>query len=272
MNTKNLDDQLQSTENGSIEVAGKSQDRTTATSAASPTELNAEKLGRVYFIRHGESTSNERNIFAGVLDVALTPYGKLQARHAGMDIQKKGIKFDAVYVSHMIRARETCEIALDVSQALRSPDVPIQIDYRISERSQGIFTKRNKNLGFYCIPFVDQILLVNSFSSDLLREALRSSRVTTEDIKKLFLQLDTDGSNALDKDEIMELLGRIEDMTTGERSSEDIRRHLIDYLFATLDSDKNSTVDMQQLEDYVSTYGLVANVNVVSAAASLAGG
>ncbi len=666
--------------------------KTNNTSASVADAEKDDYPGRAYFVRHGESTSNERNIFAGVLDVALTPYGKLQARHAGMDIQKKGIKFDAVYVSHMIRARETCEIALDVSQALRSPDVPIQIDYRISERSQGIFTKRNKNLvrlalgyesfeemlhsyneappggeriaqvysrvaafyeeqivprlqrgenvlvvcheyvleplsvylsglpptaykrlklpnakalsredlvkfrdyessgvatlrkktndlstmwaialyaiafllgsfvkavsasagipsnlfiaitvsglaiatfytylsidfkeskgevsqavknlvylwmlarwgvglllifsgvlyqgsgdlykvlwvlfwmvppaltspvlsllwggnlypaailsrtlsiiapvalistfavstlpinvkglnffylilvvglaipaviaqvwrnispvnsnhhsnewkfigilavalmncaigfqftpptlisdiffstnmnrsvaclqqlilavlifilirilaaltsvisrrwlteaeaqdayilltnpnfllwaalfsgvstnanpatlqyaifwaalGFYCIPFVDQILLVNSSSSDLLREALRSSRVTTEDIKKLFLQLDTDGSNALDKDEIMELLGRIEDMTTGERSSEDIRRYVTDYLFATLDSDKNSTVDMQELEDYVSTYGLVANVNVVSAAASPVG-
>lgn len=103
-------------------------------------------LGQVYFMRHGESTSNERNIFAGVLDVALTPYGELQASRAGIDIKNKGVKFDAVYVSHLRRARQTCEIALSVSQALKSPDVPIQMDYRISERSQGIFTKRNKNL------------------------------------------------------------------------------------------------------------------------------
>ncbi|MFN6479668.1 histidine phosphatase family protein [Nostoc sp. DedQUE07] len=123
-------------------------------------------------------------------------------------------------------------------------------------------------LGFFCIPLVEQILFMNSFGNELLRETLRSSRMATEDVRKLFQQLDTDGSNALDKDEIMELLGRIEDMTTGERSSEDVRRYVTDYLFATLDSDKNGTVDMQELEDYVSTYGLVANLNVVSAAAS----
>ena len=127
-------------------------------------------------------------------------------------------------------------------------------------------------LGFFCIPLVEQILFMNSFGNELLRETLRSSRMATEDVRKLFQQLDTDGSNALDKDEIMELLGRIEDMTTGERSSEDIRRYVTDYLFATLDSDKNGTVDLQELEDYVSTYGLVANLNVVSAAASPAGG
>jgi 2,3-bisphosphoglycerate-dependent phosphoglycerate mutase len=106
---------------------------------------------------------------------------------------------------------------------------------------------------------------MNSFGNELLRETLRSSRMATEDVRKLFQQLDTDGSNALNRDEIMELLGRIEDMTTGERSSEDIRSYVTNYLFATLDSDKNGTVDLRELEEYVSTYGLVANLNVVSA-------
>ncbi|MUH00275.1 histidine phosphatase family protein [Scytonema sp. UIC 10036] len=124
------------------------------------------------------------------------------------------------------------------------------------------------SLGFFCVPLIEQILFMNSFSNELLRETLRSSRMATEDVRKLFHQLDTDGSNALDKEEIMELLGRIEDMTTGERSSEEIRRYVTDYLFATLDSDKNGTVNLAELEDYVSTYGLVANLNVVSANAS----
>ncbi|MEH2126267.1 histidine phosphatase family protein [Nostoc sp.] len=123
-------------------------------------------------------------------------------------------------------------------------------------------------LGFFCIPLVEQILFMNSFGNELLRETLRSSRMATEDVRKLFHQLDTDSSNALDRDEIMELLGRIEDMTTGERSSEDVRRYVTDYLFVTLDSDKSGTVDLAELEEYVSTYGLVANLNVVSAAAS----
>ncbi|MEH2013815.1 EF-hand domain-containing protein [Nostoc sp.] len=123
-------------------------------------------------------------------------------------------------------------------------------------------------LGFFCIPLVEQILFMNSFGNELLRETLRSSRMATEDVRKLFQQLDTDGSNALDKDEIMELLGRIEDMTTGERSSEDVRRYVTDFLFNILDADKNGTVELAELEEYVSTYGLVANLNVVSAAAS----
>ena len=146
MNTRNLDDQVQSTENGSIEITSKFPDAATTTSAASPKEFNAEQLGRVYFIRHGESTSNERNIFAGVLDVDLTSFGRLQARRAGVDLKKKGTKFDAVYVSHMRRARQTCEIALAESQALKSPTTPVDIDHRISEKSFGIFAGRNLNL------------------------------------------------------------------------------------------------------------------------------
>ncbi|WP_333257507.1 histidine phosphatase family protein [Microcoleus sp. B5-C4] len=668
----------------SIEVTGKFHDAATTTSAASPKEFNAEQLGRVYFIRHGESTSNERNIFAGVLDVDLTSCGRLQARRAGVDLKKKGTKFDAVYVSHMRRARQTCEIALAESQALKSPDTPVQIDHRISEKSFGIFAGRNLNLlrlalgyegfeemlhshneappagekiaqvysraarfyedkivphlergetvlvvchqyvleplalylsglpptaykhlklpngkalsgvdlvkfrdkesggaaslrkeindlsimwailiyaaafllgslaraistseagipsvlfraiivaclaastfytyldidfaaskrkvtstvkylvygwmavrwavglflifsgflyqteadlykvlwvlfwmvppaltspvlsvlwggnlypsallsrtlsivaplallatlkvanlpinvdsliffgiililglaipgaiaqfwrdkspvesnhhsknwkfigvlavafmalatgfqftpstfisdlfsstdpnrslaclqqlalatlvfvsmrvlavltsaftkgklskaeardayillvnpnfflwaalfigvsttanpeavryaifwaalGFFCIPLIEQILFMNSFGNDILRETLRSSRVATADIKKLFLQLDTDGSKALERTEIMELLGLIEDMTTGERSSEEVRSYITDYLFNTLDSDKNGSVDLAELEEYISTYGLVANLNV----------
>ncbi|MEP6520504.1 histidine phosphatase family protein [Microcoleus vaginatus DQ-U2] len=127
-------------------------------------------------------------------------------------------------------------------------------------------------LGFFCIPLIEQILFMNSFGNDILRETLRSSRVATEDVKKLFLQLDTDGSKSLERTEIMELLGLIEDMTTGERSSEEVRSYITDYLFNILDSDKNGTVDLAELEEYVSTYGLVANLNVGSASASPVGG
>ncbi|MEO0406978.1 MAG: histidine phosphatase family protein [Cyanobacteria bacterium P01_A01_bin.135] len=104
------------------------------------------RQGTVYFVRHGESTSNERNIFAGVLDVELTAFGKMQARQAGHDIKKKGVAFDSVYVSHLKRARQTCDIALAVSGALKSPDTQPYIDHRISEKSFGIFAQRNKNL------------------------------------------------------------------------------------------------------------------------------
>ncbi|CAD5916950.1 2,3-bisphosphoglycerate-dependent phosphoglycerate mutase [Planktothrix tepida] len=124
------------------------------------------------------------------------------------------------------------------------------------------------SLGFFCIPLIEQILFMNAFGNDILRETLRSSRMATENVKKLFLKLDTDGSKTLDRAEIMELLGLIEDMTSGTRSSEEVRKYITDYLFNILDADKNGTIDLQELEDYISTYGLVANLNVAPATAS----
>ena len=125
------------------------------------------------------------------------------------------------------------------------------------------------SLGFFCIPMIEQILFINSFSNEILRETLRSSRMATEDIKSLFLKLDTDGSKSLDRDEIMELLGLIEDMTTGTRSSEEVRHYITDYLLNILDADGNGSVDLAELEEYLSTYGLVANLNIAPATPSL---
>ncbi|MEO0706297.1 MAG: histidine phosphatase family protein [Cyanobacteria bacterium J06649_5] len=102
--------------------------------------------GTAYFIRHGESTFNERNIFAGVVDAELTAFGKMQARQAGQDIKRKNVTFDAVYVSHLRRARQTCDIALTVSNALHAPTIEPQLDHRLGEKSFGIFAQRNKNL------------------------------------------------------------------------------------------------------------------------------
>lgn len=125
-------------------------------------------------------------------------------------------------------------------------------------------------LGFFCIPLIEQILFMNAFTSDILRETLRSSRMATEDVRKLFETLDTDGSKTLDKGEIIELLGMIEDLTTGERSSEEIRNYVGNYLFNILDADKNGSVSLGELEDYLSTYGMVANLNIVPQAQSSA--
>lgn len=102
--------------------------------------------GTVYFLRHGESTSNEKNIFAGIIDVPLTDFGRQQARQAGQDIKKRGLQFDVVYVSHLQRAKETCAIALQESNALKNAQTSTNEDRRLGERSFGIFAGCNLNL------------------------------------------------------------------------------------------------------------------------------
>ena len=71
-------------------------------------------------------------------DAALTRVGSVQ------DIKRRGTKFDAIFVSHMRRARQTCQLVMEECD----PDctLPHQIDHRLAEKSFGIFAGRNINV------------------------------------------------------------------------------------------------------------------------------
>ena len=57
---------------------------------------------------------------------------------------RRGITFDAVFVSHMRRARQTCQLVVEAA----SPGctLPHVIDHRLAEKSSGIFAGRSMNL------------------------------------------------------------------------------------------------------------------------------
>ncbi|MBW4661434.1 MAG: hypothetical protein KME15_22410 [Drouetiella hepatica Uher 2000/2452] len=39
-------------------------------------------------------------------------------------------------------------------------------------------------------------------------------------------------------------------------------------MFKTLDADQSGSIDLDELEDYLSTYGMVANLNIATPAAT----
>ena len=90
----------------------------------------------VYFIRHGESQSNKDGIFAGQLDVPITPLGISQAREAGEKLRASGIKIDTILSSPLVRAYKT---AIEVAYAIHFPVDQIIVDPRLRERSLGTF-------------------------------------------------------------------------------------------------------------------------------------
>lgn len=110
--------------------------------------------GNAYWIRHGESDSNETRIYAGVVDSRLTPIGVLQGKNAGLDMKKKlvdrGIVIDAVYTSYQSRALETYREALSAcggsAALLRNPDVSPELRVDIAERNFGVMTKGNYSM------------------------------------------------------------------------------------------------------------------------------
>lgn len=65
---------------------------------------------RVYVIRHGESETNVQERWTGWLDAHLTEKGKNDAKTAGEFL--KNVAFQKIYVSDLVRAIETAEVAL----------------------------------------------------------------------------------------------------------------------------------------------------------------
>src|SRR3989338_5919677 len=64
----------------------------------------------IYLVRHGETEWNEKKIIQGHSDIPLNKKGELQAKELGQEF--KGIHFDAVFSSNLIRAKRTAEIAV----------------------------------------------------------------------------------------------------------------------------------------------------------------
>lgn len=124
-------------------------------SSSSSSGLGGErKRGNAFWIRHGESDSNETRIYAGVVDSRLTPVGVLQGKTAGLDMKKKlvdaGIKIDAVFVSYQSRALETYREALracgGAESLLRDAATEPELRVDIAERNFGVLTRGNYSM------------------------------------------------------------------------------------------------------------------------------
>ena len=88
-------------------------------------------MGKVYFVRHGQTYWNEENKICGITDIALTPLGHEQAVQAGKSIVESGIVFDEIICSPLIRAQETAGHISAITGR------PIRIDERLREQNFG---------------------------------------------------------------------------------------------------------------------------------------
>ena len=76
-------------------------------------------VSRLILVRHGQSQWNLENRFTGWVDVPLSKKGIDEANSAGETL--KDVKFDTIYVSHMLRAIQTLHYILINSNDLRTP-------------------------------------------------------------------------------------------------------------------------------------------------------
>ncbi|HET9850651.1 MAG TPA: histidine phosphatase family protein [Candidatus Saccharimonadales bacterium] len=89
----------------------------------------------IYLARHGQNEDNAAQILNGHRDLPLTEIGRQQATEVAQLAKDNHLKFDHVYVSPLIRARQTAEI---IASATGSP-TPI-IMPELIERDLGNLT------------------------------------------------------------------------------------------------------------------------------------
>ena len=101
-------------------------------------------MGKIYFLRHGQSVWNVENKICGRTDIPLTDEGRRQASMMGRNIQEEGIRIDEILCSPLSRAEETARIIAGILGA------PLRVEPRLTEQDFGIYesTPRRQNPAF----------------------------------------------------------------------------------------------------------------------------
>ena len=97
--------------------------------------------GKLILVRHGQSTWNVENLFTGWKDVDLSDQGRIEAREAGRQLLKEGIKPDIAFTSVLKRAIRTLWIILDEMDRMW---LPVERSWRLNERHYGALQGLNK--------------------------------------------------------------------------------------------------------------------------------
>jgi 2,3-bisphosphoglycerate-dependent phosphoglycerate mutase len=99
------------------------------------------RVATLVLLRHGQSTWNAENLFAGWTDVDLTERGEDEAREAGRLLLGAELAVDIVHTSLLRRAIRTANLALEELDRLW---VPQRRHWRLNERHYGDLQGRNK--------------------------------------------------------------------------------------------------------------------------------
>lgn len=95
-------------------------------------------MSYLVLIRHGKSEWNEKGLWTGWRDIPLAQAGYDEAKQTGETL--KNIKFDYAYTSALIRAQQTLDEILKVTN--QTPVVAK--DKALNERDYGDYTGKNK--------------------------------------------------------------------------------------------------------------------------------
>ncbi len=92
-------------------------------------------------LRHGQSEWNEKNLFTGWVDVALTEKGRQEAIRGGDLLVEAGLLPDIVYTSRQKRAIITANLALEAADRTW---IDVKRNWRLNERHYGALQGKDK--------------------------------------------------------------------------------------------------------------------------------
>jgi 2,3-bisphosphoglycerate-dependent phosphoglycerate mutase len=93
-------------------------------------------------VRHGQSEDNAQDLFSGLRDPALTVRGVEEARAAGRELGRMGLRFTHAFTSVLSRAGETMDLIL---AELGQSDLPVRKHAALNERDYGGLAGLNKS-------------------------------------------------------------------------------------------------------------------------------
>ena len=100
------------------------------------------KQSNLVLVRHGQSEWNKKNLFTGWKDPDLTELGVEEAIRAGKLLKSKGLSFDTMFTSDLLRAQETGRLILE---HMNLSNIDIIKDQNLNERNYGELAGLNKD-------------------------------------------------------------------------------------------------------------------------------
>jgi 2,3-bisphosphoglycerate-dependent phosphoglycerate mutase len=92
-------------------------------------------------LRHGNSIWNQKNLFTGWVDVALSAKGTEEAKRGGLLLKERNLLPDIVHTSLLRRAINTASLALDNCDRHW---IPVKRSWRLNERHYGALQGKDK--------------------------------------------------------------------------------------------------------------------------------
>lgn len=99
-----------------------------------------QKMGKLVFVRHGESEWNELGKWTGGSDIHLSHIGFEESKKMGKLI--KDINFDKIFISTLVRTKETLSFMESTDPELLK--IPTEEAKELNERDYGDYTGKNK--------------------------------------------------------------------------------------------------------------------------------